>query len=198
MDKTKVARLLYAEFGDEEFRSSQISDEAMALLAEEMGVASVARPDLDSLVSKLLESLNGRAFRLQTGGPAYFDVHWSEKTHQAHSFQVIPIDVSGNEDTLWMSDKLVGVEFPDAEMTYSVGLTYSGEGYAVVCPALRGCVSQGDSEEEALSNIKEAITLWLQCEILDARQRTQAALDEELEAGFPAKLANVTIGRITA
>ena len=197
MDKTKVARLLYAEFGDEEFRSSQISDEAMALLVEEMGITSTARPDLDSLVSKLLESLNGRAFRLQTGGPAYFDVHWSEKTHQAYSFQVIPIDVSGSEDTRWVSDKLVGVEFPDAEMTYSVVLTYSEEGYSVVCPALRGCVSQGDSEEEALANIKEAITGWLKCEVLDARRRTQAALDEELEAGFPAKLVNVTIGRIT-
>ena len=93
--KTKVAQLLYAEFGDEQFRSSQISDEAMALLVEEMGLTSSARPDLDSLVSKLLESLNGRAFRLQTGGPAYFDVHWSEKTHQAHSFQVIPLTSLG-------------------------------------------------------------------------------------------------------
>ena len=198
MDKTKVARLLYAEFGGEEFRSSQISDEAMALLVEEMGITSTARPDLDSLVSKLLESLNGRAFRLQTGGPAYFDVHWSEKTHQAHSFQVIPIDVSGSEATRWVSDKLVGVEFPEAEITYSVVLTYSEEGYSVACPALRGCFSQGDSEEEALVNIKEAITVWLKGEVLDARRRTQAALDEELEAGFPAKLVNVTIGRITA
>lgn len=198
MDKSKVAQLLYAEFGNEEFRSNQISDESMALLSEEMGITTTARPNLDSLVSKLLESLNGRAFRLQTGAPAYFDVHWSEKTHQAHSFQVVPIDVSGSEDTLWVSDKLVGVEFPDAEMTYSVVLTYSGEGYSVVCPALRGCFSQGDSEEEALANIKEAITGWLQGEILDARRRTQAALDEELEAGFPAKLVSVTIGRITA
>ena len=91
MDKTKVAQLLYAEFENEEFRSNQISDEAMALLSEEMGITSTARPGLDSLVSKLMESLNGRAFRLQTGGPAYFDVHWSEKTHQAHSFQVVPL-----------------------------------------------------------------------------------------------------------
>ena len=68
----------------------------------------------------------------------------------------------------------------------------------MVCPALRGCVSQGDSEEGSLVNIKEAIALWLQGEILDARRRTQAALDEELEAGFPAKLVNVAVGRITA
>lgn len=31
-------------------------------------------------------------------------------------------------------------------------------GYSVYCPALPGCVSQGDTYEEALENIKEAIT----------------------------------------
>jgi predicted RNase H-like HicB family nuclease len=30
-------------------------------------------------------------------------------------------------------------------------------------PALPGCVSQGKSKEEALSNIKEAIELHLEC-----------------------------------
>lgn len=33
-------------------------------------------------------------------------------------------------------------------------------GYVVECPAIPGCVSQGDTEEEALKNIKDAI---LQC-----------------------------------
>ena len=32
-----------------------------------------------------------------------------------------------------------------------------GGGYSVHCPALPGCSSQGDSLEEALDNIKEAI-----------------------------------------
>jgi len=32
------------------------------------------------------------------------------------------------------------------------------------CPALPGCVSQGRDEEEALKNIKEAITAWLWAE----------------------------------
>lgn len=31
-------------------------------------------------------------------------------------------------------------------------------GYVVSCPAIKGCHSQGDTVEEALSNIKEAIT----------------------------------------
>ena len=34
--------------------------------------------------------------------------------------------------------------------------------YAVYCPELPGCNSAGDSEEEALENIKEAIVLYLE------------------------------------
>ena len=35
-------------------------------------------------------------------------------------------------------------------------------GYCVVCPSLEGCYSQGDTIEEALENIKEAILLCLE------------------------------------
>ena len=35
-------------------------------------------------------------------------------------------------------------------------------GYSVHCPALPGCVSQGDTREEALGNIQEAILLVLE------------------------------------
>jgi len=34
-------------------------------------------------------------------------------------------------------------------------------GYSVICPAIPGCVSQGDSLDEALANIREAILLCL-------------------------------------
>jgi predicted RNase H-like HicB family nuclease len=36
------------------------------------------------------------------------------------------------------------------------------EGYVVSCPALAGCYSQGDTVDEALENIKEAIILCLE------------------------------------
>ena len=35
-------------------------------------------------------------------------------------------------------------------------------GYVVTCPSLSGCYSQGDTVEEALANIKEAIELCLE------------------------------------
>ena len=39
------------------------------------------------------------------------------------------------------------------------------EGWIVAeCPALPGCFSQGKTEQEALANIKEAITAWLWAE----------------------------------
>ena len=197
MDKAKVGQLLYGEFGDKEFSAGQISATTLSHLAKEMGITDTKGPALNILVGKRLESLCGIAFRIETGGPAELEVHFSEKVGKAATFEVVPIDVSGAENTTWISDKLVGVEHPDAETIYSVVLVYSGDGYAVYCPALRGCVSQGETEEEALENIKEAITGWLQCEVLDARKRTKELLDEEMEAGFPAKLVNVQIGPIT-
>ena len=35
-------------------------------------------------------------------------------------------------------------------------------GYTVYVPSLPGCISEGDSEDEALTNIKEAIELYLE------------------------------------
>ena len=37
----------------------------------------------------------------------------------------------------------------------------SDEGYSVSCPGLPGCWSQGDTEKEALDNIKDAIQEYM-------------------------------------
>jgi predicted RNase H-like HicB family nuclease len=37
-----------------------------------------------------------------------------------------------------------------------------GGGYTVYVPSLPGCISEGDSIEEALANIREAIELYLE------------------------------------
>ena len=47
-------------------------------------------------------------------------------------------------------------------MRYRVKLKQSEEGYAVWCPGLPGCWSQGDTEEKALDNIKDAIITYLE------------------------------------
>ena len=46
-------------------------------------------------------------------------------------------------------------------MRYKVELIPSEEGFAVSCPDLPGCWSQGETEEEALVNIKSAIEDYL-------------------------------------
>lgn len=47
-------------------------------------------------------------------------------------------------------------------MRYRVKLNKTEEGYTVWCPSLPGCWSQGDTEEEALENIKDAIQAYLE------------------------------------
>jgi predicted RNase H-like HicB family nuclease len=42
-------------------------------------------------------------------------------------------------------------------MSCRVVLHQSEEGFSVWCPGLPGCVSQGETEQEALENIREAI-----------------------------------------
>jgi len=48
------------------------------------------------------------------------------------------------------------------KLAYEVVLEPSDEGgFTVYVPSLRGCVSQGETEEEALENIEDAIMTWL-------------------------------------
>ncbi len=54
-------------------------------------------------------------------------------------------------------------------MLFHVTLEQADDDWIVVeCPALPGCVSQGRDEQEALENIKEAITAWLWAEDMKA------------------------------
>ena len=46
-------------------------------------------------------------------------------------------------------------------MRYKVTLKKTDEGYSVRAPGLPGCWSQGQTEEEALGNIKDAIEAYL-------------------------------------
>ena len=54
-------------------------------------------------------------------------------------------------------------------MKFRVVLEYDPEtkSYAAYCPELPGCCSAGDTEEEALNNVREAIILYLEPTRLD-------------------------------
>ncbi len=48
-------------------------------------------------------------------------------------------------------------------MKFRVVIEYDDQAasYAVYCPELPGCASAGDTEEEALANMREAVALYL-------------------------------------
>lgn len=47
-------------------------------------------------------------------------------------------------------------------MKYKIRLEETEEGFAVWVPGLPGCWSQGETEDEALENIKDAIKTYLE------------------------------------
>ena len=47
-------------------------------------------------------------------------------------------------------------------MKYKVSVQKTTEGYSISVPGLPGCWSQGDTEQEALENIKDAIKSYLE------------------------------------
>jgi predicted RNase H-like HicB family nuclease len=50
------------------------------------------------------------------------------------------------------------------------------DGYFVSCPALQGCYSQGDTYEEAVANIKDAIRLHIEDRIADDEEIPQVSV----------------------
>jgi len=50
----------------------------------------------------------------------------------------------------------------EMSMKYKVNIQNTDEGYAVWVPGLPGCWSQGETEAEALTNIKDAIQTYLE------------------------------------
>jgi predicted RNase H-like HicB family nuclease len=47
-------------------------------------------------------------------------------------------------------------------LTLPIVVESDADGYFVSCPALQGCYSQGDTYEEAVDNIKDAIRLHIE------------------------------------
>ncbi len=69
-------------------------------------------------------------------------------------------------------------------MRYKVLLKKTDEGYAIWCPGLPGCRSQGETEEDALQNIRDAIQAYL-----EAIQQLRGEHDEVREIEVPVSYA---------
>ena len=58
-------------------------------------------------------------------------------------------------------------------MTLPIIIEADSDGYFVSCPALQGCYSQGDSYEETVENIKDAIRLHVEDRLADGEEIPQ-------------------------
>ena len=65
-------------------------------------------------------------------------------------------------------------------MKYKIVLQKSEEGYSVGCMELPGCWSQGETEEEAIANIKDAIKEYLEV----AKELFQESDNQEVEVAI--------------
>jgi predicted RNase H-like HicB family nuclease len=55
-------------------------------------------------------------------------------------------------------------------LTLPIIVEADSEGYFVSCPALQGCYSQGDTYEEAVANIRDAIRLHIEDRLADGEE----------------------------
>jgi predicted RNase H-like HicB family nuclease len=67
-------------------------------------------------------------------------------------------------------------------MKYRVVLHRNEDGISVSVPGLPGCWSEGDTEGEALENIRDAIREYLQAVAEVTREQGQELRDVEVEA----------------
>jgi len=55
-------------------------------------------------------------------------------------------------------------------LTLPIVIEADVDGYFVSCPALQGCYSQGETYEEAVTNIKDAIRLHIEDRLADGEE----------------------------
>ena len=75
-------------------------------------------------------------------------------------------------------------------MKFIVTLERGEDGWIIAeCPSIPGCVSQGETEEEALENIKEAIALCLEVRAEEGLPLTVRT--HEVEVEYNAKISYI-------
>ena len=191
MEEEKVAQALFDYFGLNEFSTRDIPDDVMDKLTGLMGIHDPV-PNRNIKVGQYISEIRGLVFTIGSGRRVKVTVTGPENRRRPRRFRLVDSTPAPPKY------KVVVSQDPDIILSYDVVLVESEEGWAVFCPALRGCVSQGDSEAEALENIREAMTGWLKGEARDVELSVLNLIDEYNEAGHPAKRAKVSVARIKA
>jgi predicted RNase H-like HicB family nuclease len=78
--------------------------------------------------------------------------------YQGFLLEVLQAEAEINDGRAIITDN----DYYYKNMQYKVSLKQTEEGYAVWCPGLPGCASQGTTKEEALNNIQDAIVSYLE------------------------------------
>ena len=78
-------------------------------------------------------------------------------------------------------------------MRYEVVLFKTDEGYAITCPALPGCWSQGTTRDDALENIADAIRMYVDYLSDEAEAEKERLVQEGKDEGLPVELHKVNI-----
>ena len=74
-------------------------------------------------------------------------------------------------------------------MKFKVVLYESEEGFTVFCPGLQGCITEGDTPEEALENIQSAIREYLEAAWIETKENIAKDVREEY-------ILNITFGDV--
>jgi len=61
-------------------------------------------------------------------------------------------------------------------ITLPIVIEADSDGFFVSCPPLQGCYSQGDTYEEAVENIKDAIKLHIEDRLADGEEIPQVSV----------------------
>jgi predicted RNase H-like HicB family nuclease len=61
-------------------------------------------------------------------------------------------------------------------ITLPIVIEADADGYFVSCPPLQGCYSQGDTYEEAVENIKDAIKLHIEDRLSEGEEIPQVSV----------------------
>ena len=191
MEEEKVAQALFDYFGFNEFSTRDIPEDVMERLTGLMEIHE-SNPTRNIKVGQYISEIRGLELTIRSSQRVKITVPGPENRRRPRRFRLV------NCTPAPPKYKVVVSQDPDTMLSYDVVLVESEEGWVVFCPALRGCVSQGETEAEALENIEEAMTGWLKLKARDVELEILNLLDEYNEVGHPAKRANVSVARIKA